>query len=122
MKKIDRLQFLQLAGGVLGASVAAAAAACGGDDAAASGPACDTSAPHASFSMNHVPPHELVIPPADAKAGTNKTYTTSGAATHTHTVTVSSDEFAKLERGEPSILSTSVAADGHSHQVTVACT
>jgi hypothetical protein len=119
MKKIDRLQFLQLAGGVLGAGFATAAAACGGDDKAASGPACDVNAPHATFSSNHG--HELMVPSADAKAGASKTYTTTGTATHTHMVTVSSDEFGKLEAGQTSILSTSPAADGHTHEVTLAC-
>ena len=119
MKKIDRLQFLQLAGGILGAGVVTAAAACGGDDSAASGPACDANPPRASFSSNHG--HELSIPQADAKAGAGKTYTTTGTATHTHMVTVSGDEFAKLERGESSILTASPAPDGHTHEVTVVC-
>jgi hypothetical protein len=121
MKKIDRLQFLQLAGGALGAGVAAAVVACGGNDAAASGPACDTNAPHATFSQNHG--HDLSVSKEDVKAGVSKTYTTIGTATHTHMVTFSSDEFAKLERGEPAILSaTPATTDGHTHEVTVACT
>jgi hypothetical protein len=119
MKTIDRLQFLRLAGGILGAGMATVAAACGGDDSGPSGPACDTNAPRATIMMNHG--HTLAIPAADAKGGASQTYTTGGTATHTHMVTVSSDEFAKLENGQTSILSATPAADGHTHSITVTC-
>jgi hypothetical protein len=119
MKKIDRLQFLQLAGGILGAGVATASAACGGDDAAAGGAACDANAPRANIMSNHG--HTLTIPAADAKAGANQTYMTGGTATHTHKVTVSASEFAKLESGGTSILSADPAPDGHTHSISVVC-
>ena len=71
MKKIDRLQFLQIAGGILGAGVATAAAACGGDDPAA-GASCNPSAPSANISQNHG--HRMTVTAAQVSAGVSKLY------------------------------------------------
>ena len=90
MKKIDRLQFLQIAGGILGAGVATAAAACGGDDAAA-GAACNPSAPTANISQNHG--HSMTVTAAEVVGRRSKTYSIKGSAPHDHMVSVSDVNF-----------------------------
>jgi hypothetical protein len=121
MKKIDRLQFLQLAGGIVGAGIAAAAAACGGDDTSApGGPACDSNPPAATIAQNHAKPHVLTIPAADAKASQMKSYVTTGAD-HVHTVDVTATDFQTLESGATLFLTSSVFTDGHSHSITIKC-
>ena len=75
MKKIDRLQFLQLAGGILGAGVATAAAACGGDDAAA-GAVCNPSALVVNISMNHL--HQMTVTAAQVSAAVRTSYDIQG--------------------------------------------
>jgi len=122
MKKIDRLEFLQLAGAVLGAGVATAAVACGGDDTkAASGPACDTTPPKSTIALNHALPHQLTVTAADARAGQSQTYHIKGMADHDHTVDFSVADFASLEQGSKIFATSSVFADGHSHSITLTC-
>lgn len=43
--------------------------------------------------------HELHIPLADIEAGVEKTYDTTGSATHCHTVTLTAADFATLKSG-----------------------
>ena len=94
MKKIDRLQFLQIAGGILGAGVATAAAACGGDDSAA-GASCNPNAPIANISQNHG--HSMTVTAAQVSAAVTTQYQLTGP--HTHTVTVSDVNFHDLSSG-----------------------
>jgi hypothetical protein len=132
MRKIDRLQFLQLAGGILGASVVTAAAGCGGDDSTGTGPtgtgtgstgtgagtACDLNPPQVTIAANHG--HVMVVTKAEATAGDGKTYNIMGTATHDHTVMVTSDSFKTMESGSTVTLNSSDTA-GHSHSITVIC-
>ena len=120
MRKIDRLQFLQLAGGVLGAGVATTAAACGGDDAGApAGPACDVNAPRVTIASNHG--HLMTVTAAEAKAAAGKTYNIMGGAPHDHTVMLTANDFQTLEKGATVYAQSSVQGDGHSHSITVIC-
>jgi len=117
MKKIDRLQFLQIAGGILGAGVATAAAACGGDDPAA-GASCNPSAPTASISQNHG--HSMTIAPADVSAAVSKMYSIKGSAPHDHMVSVSDVNFHDMSSGKSvTAYSTPGGVDGHIHTITI---
>src|SRR5690349_12373236 len=112
MKKIDRLQFLQLAGGVLGAGVATAAAACGGDDAA--GPSCSATNPQTNISANHG--HAMSVSGADVTAAITKTYDIKGLADHSHTVQVLDSNFRELAAGSKvTAFSTSGGVNNHTH-------
>jgi len=116
--KIDRLQFLQMAGGILGAGVATAAAACGGDDAAA-GPACNPSAPVVSISGNHG--HMMTVTAAKVSASVAIPYDIRGTATtHTHTVNVTDTNFHDLAGGKSVVVYSSASMlDGHVHTITI---
>ncbi len=117
MNKIDRLQFLQLAGVALGAGVATAAAACGGDDSKpAASATCNPSAPAVKISQNHG--HDLSVSGADVTAAVKKDYTTTGTATHVHMVTITDVNFQALAGGK-SITATSTTGGLDGHTITV---
>jgi hypothetical protein len=69
---------------------------------------------------NH--PHTVVITQADVLAGVDKMYTITGSG-HTHSLTITAADFAKLRAGTQAIETSGVggAAPGHTHVVTVMC-
>ena len=63
--------------------------------------------------------HELIVTAEDVNAGVDKTYDIQGTSAHSHSVTVTSADFAVLSTGgSVTILS---SKDGHSHSVDVTC-
>ena len=64
--------------------------------------------------------HVLVVSKADVAAGTAKTYDIRGAATHTHSVTVTAAIFAQL-KGNTTVTMASSLDAGHAHSITVMC-
>ncbi|MEZ4373784.1 MAG: hypothetical protein R3B07_23385 [Polyangiaceae bacterium] len=72
----------------------------------------------ASIVGNHG--HELVVTQEDIDAGVDKTYDITGAALHSHSVTVTAADFATLAGGG-SVTVTSTDAAAHNHSVTVTC-
>jgi hypothetical protein len=91
-------------------------AACGGgddDDDTNDGGACTT-----QIAANHG--HALTISAADKMTGAAKEYDIKGSADHSHTVSLSAEDFADLASGTIVIV-TSSTADGHDHDVTITC-
>jgi hypothetical protein len=64
--------------------------------------------------------HALTVTLDDAKAGIDKTYDIQGAAGHTHSVTITSAQFADLAAGK-SVVATSTETSLHTHSITVGC-
>lgn len=69
---------------------------------------------------NHEPPHELVIPAFDADACVERTYEFTGAADHTHTLTITPTDFAIIDAGGQIEIESS-EAEGHTHLVWSDC-
>ena len=105
-----------LAGGAL-------LAACGGDDGVSSdaGVSCTQNGAHArgqDITNNHG--HVLVIPVADIAAGVERTYDIMGTSLHTHSVTITAEQFAMLQTNR-SIMVTTSTTDSHTHGIEVLC-
>ncbi len=64
--------------------------------------------------------HEFKVSKEDVKAGTTKDYSITGTASHSHTITVSSDNFDNLKRNQQ-IEMTSTNGNGHTHVIIVSC-
>ncbi|MDW3209574.1 MAG: hypothetical protein R8N23_06900 [Reichenbachiella sp.] len=64
--------------------------------------------------------HSLTVSKADVDAGTAKTYDITGSSGHSHSVTVSSSNFASL-KDNTSVNIDSTSGDGHTHSITVSC-
>ncbi len=62
--------------------------------------------------------HTLSIPESDVAAGVNRTYTTTGSATHSHQVTLTAADFAALRNGDVVKVFT---CDGGDHQYVFSC-
>lgn len=97
----------------------------GGDDTSAA-PASPAPAPTPAstcgaslISNNHG--HTLSIPAADLNSAVALSYSIGGAAGHAHQVTFSPAQLAQLKAGQP-VLVSSTASQGHTHDVTGACT
>jgi hypothetical protein len=133
MTKINRTEFLRAALGLAGVGIGAAGlAACSNDNGYGGGPAagsggttgggltnaCDTHPPTDTIGSNHG--HVLTVTSADAAAGVDKTYDIMGAATHTHSVTITAAMFAMLETGA-TVTTSSTVNSGHDHAITVVC-
>jgi hypothetical protein len=91
-------------------------AACGGDDDdddTSSGGACTT-----QIASNHG--HALTVSAADKMTGAAKEYDIKGSADHSHTVSLSAEDFADLASGTILIMNSSTDA-GHEHEVTITC-
>jgi hypothetical protein len=62
--------------------------------------------------------HALVVSPADVKAGVAKTYDLTGSSGHLHEITLTADDFKKLQAGDPVRMpSTRFDGRGHLHRV-----
>lgn len=123
--KLTRRQFL-------GTSLATVAiAACGGGDdgggggsgsdidAASAVKSCTDNGTTAAISSNHG--HVLTVTKEDVVAAVDKTYDITGAATHSHTVTLTAANFASLQSDPNGQVMVTSSVTGHTHQVTIRC-
>jgi hypothetical protein len=93
--------------------------ACGGDDVSSdAGVSCTENGANADFTQNHG--HVLVISVADIAAGVERTYDIMGTSLHTHSVTITSEQFAMLQTNR-SITAMTTVTSSHSHSVVVLC-
>jgi len=104
---------------VVGASVGLGglAVACG-DDGGGMGGDGGRCSPNTRIAGNHG--HALNVPPADVQSAVDKVYDITGAATHSHTLTINSGYLAMLRAGSTVVLTSSSDAD-HDHQITISC-
>ena len=72
-----------------------------------------------SITDNHG--HTLLIPAADLNSTVAMSYSIAGTAGHAHQVTFTATQLAQLKAGQ-SVRVSSTASQGHSHDVTGACT
>jgi hypothetical protein len=105
---VTRKEFLLLLAGT-------AAAACGGSSTP---PNCAQNGTQSDISANHG--HSLTVSKADIAAGVDKTYDIRGGASHSHLVTLTAADFAKLA-GNNGASEQSTVDDSHSHTVTITC-
>ena len=118
---MTRKQFL---GTVLGAAGAVALAGCGGDDGGhldgSTQRNCAMNGTTTTIEGNHG--HVLVVTAADVTAGADKTYDITGTAGHTHMVTITAADFAKLQsNANGTVMEISTLTDAHTHDITVIC-
>lgn len=96
---------------------------CGGAEST-----CLTEGPIVEIPDNHLPAggdHELIVTVEDIEAGVEKTYDIRGDNTgHTHTVTLTADDFADLQAGDPVFVTSSnngSVGDSHTHEIEISC-
>ncbi len=89
---------------------------------------CATEGPVVAIVDNHLPSggdHKLEVPAEDVVAGVEQVYDIRGDNVgHTHTVTVTPDDFASLQAGDPvSVVSSNngPVGIGHDHVVNLSC-
>jgi hypothetical protein len=117
---MTRKEFL---GTLIGAG--AVLAGCGGDDGGggldgAVTRNCALNGTTATIDANHG--HVLTVLKSDVTTGVDKTYDIMGTATHTHSVTVTAADFAKLQsNANGSVMVTSTSGGAHTHAVTIIC-
>ena len=80
--------------------------------------ACGNGAKASAISDNHG--HSLVVSKADVAAGTPKTYSIRGAASHAHQISITAAQFKTLKTGKSLGIASSNALS-HAHTVTVVC-
>jgi hypothetical protein len=114
--KITRKEFLLAGVGVVSASILVA---CGGGGDEDDDPC--TNGTSITFTDQHG--HEINVTLADITAGAAKTYTTTGTADHTHTVSFTGPQLASLLTGTQVMATSSSASEGlaHTHSVRVRC-
>jgi hypothetical protein len=101
----------------------------GGDDPPAiDAPAgCVASDAAAVIAENHVhSPHEVTVTSGEVSASAEKIYDIMGAATHTHSITVSAADFATLKGGGLVMITSTEGMlfgsnEPHTHVVTLSC-
>ena len=97
-------------------------AACGGDDGggaqadAAASKSCTMNGTTVNIETNHG--HVLTVSKADVTAAVDKTYDIMGTSAHTHSVTVTAADFAKLAQNM-SVSLTSTSGGAHTHGVLI---
>ena len=101
-------------GGTADAGDPGADAAAATDAGAAS---CPSGAAHTAITSNHG--HSLMVPAADVRAGTDKTYSIRGSSLHDHNRTLTAAHFAALASGVP--VTAASFGGGHTHDVTLEC-
>jgi hypothetical protein len=121
---MTRKQFLRSVLGVgAGAVGVAAIASCGGGDDGGSQidapPAGACTSPNTAIGSNHG--HQMSVTIGDVNAAANKTYDIRGSASHTHSVTITANQFTGLEGGQGLNIQ-STTGNGHTHTVNVTCT
>ena len=107
--------FASLAGGALLVTFGAC-----GDESLSSdaGVSCTQNGANGIFTQNHG--HVLVIPVADIAAGVERTYDIMGTSLHTHSVTITAEQFAMLQTNSSITVMTTVTSS-HSHGVDILC-
>jgi hypothetical protein len=118
---MTRKEFL---GTMIGAAGAVALTGCGGDDGGGTDSSvqrnCAMNGTNVTIEANHG--HVLMVTSADVAAGADKTYDIMGTALHTHMVTVTAADFAKLQsNANASVMVTSTVGSAHTHLVTILC-
>ena len=118
---MTRKQFL---GTVMGAAGAALLAGCGGDDGGhldgSTQRNCAMNGTTTMIASNHG--HVIVVTAADVTSGADKTYDIMGTADHTHSVTITAADFAKLQsNANGTVMEVSTVGNAHMHEITVIC-
>ncbi|HTN48052.1 MAG TPA: hypothetical protein VMK32_01325 [Burkholderiaceae bacterium] len=72
-----------------------------------------------AISGNHG--HAITIPPADVDSTVPMVYSILGTADHNHLVTLSAAQLAQIKSKTAVVVVSTMAGDGHTHQVTVNC-
>jgi len=65
--------------------------------------------------------HSLSIPAADVDSTVTMAYNIMGTADHNHLVTLNAAQLAQIKGKTAVVVISSMAGDGHTHQVTVNC-
>lgn len=95
----------------------------GGAGSDTSGGDCLANGTRAAIATNHG--HVLVVSMDDVAAGAEKAYDIRGSADHTHTVTITTQQFASLGENQAIMMESSLNASPtfgtHEHTVMVAC-
>jgi hypothetical protein len=86
------------------------------DGTTTAGADCETD-PDVTIGTNHS--HEMMVPLADVMAGVEVVYDITGSSPHSHSVTLTSDDFATIAAGGSVMVEST--ASGHTHTVTVSC-
>jgi hypothetical protein len=118
---LTRKEFLStVVTAVAGAAGAAWLAGCGSsdDDDGGGGGDCAANGTTASISGNHG--HTMTVSKADIMMATAHIYDITGAAGHTHMVTITAGSFGMLAANQ-SVMTVSTTGDNHTHNITVAC-
>ncbi len=79
---------------------------------------CSANGTNSSITQNHG--HTLTVSVGDVNAGTEKSYSIQGGASHDHSVIVTVDNFASLQKNE-SVTASSSTGDGHFHGINIVC-
>jgi hypothetical protein len=89
---------------------------------------CATLGPTVEILDNHLPTggeHVLIVPPEDVVNGAERSYDIRGDNVgHTHTVTISTGDFAALRVGDPVTVVSSnngTVGAGHTHTIALTC-
>ncbi|MCX4243345.1 hypothetical protein [Paraliomyxa miuraensis] len=112
-RMLTRGRFLRISASLLGVGSLPLNLGC----AAEGGGECEDD-PDVSIASNHG--HQLVIPLADLGASDDVTYDIRGEASHSHLVTLTTQQLARLYRGE-TVAVFSTVAEAHDHLVTISC-
>ncbi len=104
------------------------ALACSDDPAGTELSTCATLGPVVQILDNHLPTggdHALVVPPEDVVEGVERTYDIRGDNVgHTHTVTITAEDFASLLAGDTVTVVSSnngPVGIGHDHTIVLSC-
>jgi hypothetical protein len=112
-KRLTRSEFLELGLGLAAIGTVPFVTACPAEPVGE----CDDD-PDVTIGGNHG--HRLDVPLDDVADGERATYDIRGSSPHTHSVTLTADDFERLQAGEQVTVMSSVA-DAHSHAITVRC-
>ena len=104
------------------------AIACSDDPAGTELSTCSTLGPVVEILDNHLPSggdHVLLVPPQDVVDGLERSYDIRGDNVgHTHTVTLTAEDFASLRVGDPvTVISSNngPVGIGHDHTIVLSC-
>lgn len=117
---MTRDQFFRALAGAGALALGLPAMACGSDDEDPPGGNgnCAANGTVVTIGTNHG--HTLVVTKEEVTAAAAKTYDITGSSTHTHSITITANQFATLaSTGMLTVMST--AGGAHTHTVTVVC-
>ena len=116
---LDRKEFLT---GVASVAATLVVNACGGDDSEGTttggGDGNCNDDIDVVITGNHG--HELSIPSADFDSGQGKTYNIQGTSAHSHSITLTAQDFTELKAGKK-ITKESTNDSGHTHPMQIIC-